>query len=426
LVFIYYLFVRIFILFLLFFAVFGSSALGENTSAAESYEKLRSSYFSLRNTDVDLARLTDWKNLGVSLEGFVEKNSQDKNAPLALFNAASLYEYLYRQLRKDSYLEKTQSLLDRFINSYPEHALADDVLIKSGDIFLYFLQQKVWAEQYYRRVIRDYPDGDMYEVARFRLRSLNSAMEETMEESGNDAEVKTSMEEPATKTDPSLVIVIDPGHGGEDLGAVGQGGLLEKDVVLAVALELEKLLQEELGATVRLTRRTDVFVPLMERTAFANDFEAKIFISLHANASEKGNLSGFETYYLDNTGNKASKRLAERENRSLEFEESMEDLHFILSDLIQTSKLEQSVTLANFVQKSTVASLQRKWNNIKDLGVKRAPFYVLVGAHMPCILVEMFFIDSPQDGPRLADPAFRRGIARGLFEGIQKYLDNTE
>jgi len=422
LIFIYYAFVRIFILFLLFFAIFASPALAESTSAAESYEKLRSSYFSLRNTDVDLARLAEWKGLGVSLEEFVEKNSEDKNAPLALFNAASLYEYLYRQLRKDSYLEKTQSLLDRFINSYPEHPLADDVLIKSGDIFLYFLQQKVWAEQYYRRVIRDYPDGDMYEVARFRLRSLNSAVEE----SGDDAEVKTSREEFTTKTDPSLVIVIDPGHGGEDLGAVGQGGLLEKDVVLDVALELEKLLQEELGATVRLTRRTDVFVPLMERTAFANDFEAKIFISLHANASEKGNLSGFETYYLDNTGNKASKRLAERENRSLEFEESMEDLHFILSDLIQTSKLEQSVTLANFVQKSTVAFLQRNWKNIKDLGVKRAPFYVLVGAHMPCILVEMFFIDSPQDGPRLADSAFRKEIARGLFEGIEKYLDNIE
>jgi len=413
--------VRIIFLLLLNLSVFSTPAYGEGSSATKEYEALRSSYFSLRNTDVELTRLPEWEKLGESLKDFVKTNSTDKNAPMALFNAASLYEYLYRQLKKEPYLETAKTLLDRFIEHYPEHALADDVLIKSGDIFLYFLDQRVWAEQYYRRVIRDYPDGDMYEVARFRLQSLEENGDVLAEE-----KKPSQTESRRAKTDPSLVIVIDPGHGGEDLGAVGQGGLLEKDVVLDIALELERILEQELGATVRLTRRTDVFVPLMERTAFANDFEAKVFISLHANASENQKLSGFETYYLDNTGNKASKRLAERENRSLEFEESMEDLHFILSDLIQASKLEDSITLANSVHKATVKHLRQSWDNVNDLGVKKAPFYVLVGAHMPCILVEMFFVDNPKDGSMLADPNFRKDIAQGLSVGIKNFLDKAK
>jgi N-acetylmuramoyl-L-alanine amidase len=218
------------------------------------------------------------------------------------------------------------------------------------------------------------------------------------------------------------VIVIDPGHGGEDFGAIGVGGLMEKDVVLDIALRLEKLLISKLQARVRLTRRNDVFVPLAERTNFANDFDAKLFVSLHINASPKGNASGLETYYLDNTDDAGSKKLAERENSSVQFEGEAGDLQFMLSDLIQNAKLDESIELANLVQRSLLRRSKPFIKELKDLGVRRGPFYVLVGAHMPCILAELFFIDHPMDGKKLADTKFRQMLAEGLFDGINEFL----
>ena len=218
--------------------------------------------------------------------------------------------------------------------------------------------------------------------------------------------------------------MLDPGHGGEDFGAVGKGGLLEKDVVLSVALELEALLKKELGALVRLTRRKDSFVPLMERTNLANDFEADLFISLHSNASPSGQIAGIETYYLDNAGDKSSMKLAERENRSVQLEGPQADLSYMLSDLIQSAKMSDSMKLGKALQTTTYSFLNTKWEVGRNLGLKRAPFYVLVGAHMPCVLIEMGFIDNSTDGANLADKDFRADLARGLFLGIRKFLQS--
>ncbi|MBI2357900.1 MAG: N-acetylmuramoyl-L-alanine amidase, partial [Deltaproteobacteria bacterium] len=184
-------------------------------------------------------------------------------------------------------------------------------------------------------------------------------------------------------------IVLDPGHGGKDPGAIGIGGVAEKDIVLSLAKKLAKKLKQEMGVEVVLTRQDDTFIPLEDRTAIANAEEADLFVSLHVNASPNPNLRGIETYYLDNTNDEASIRLAARENATSR--RNISDLQFILSDLTQNSKLEDSITLAHRVHSSLVSHMGRRYRDLKDLGVKKALFYVLVGARMPSVLLETFF-----------------------------------
>jgi N-acetylmuramoyl-L-alanine amidase len=205
-----------------------------------------------------------------------------------------------------------------------------------------------------------------------------------------------------------LKIVLDPGHGGKDPGALGVGGLAEKDVVL--------------------TRDHDVFLALEERTARANAEQADLFVSIHGNASPNAALSGVETYYLNNTNDRATLRLAEMENglRSMTGHSSQDhEVSLILSDLIQNYKIQESVQLAEALQRGVVSALAARGTPAPDLGVKRGPFYVLVGAGMPCALAEVSFLTHPHEGERLAQPAYRESIVEGLLRGIQRFVENS-
>jgi len=224
-----------------------------------------------------------------------------------------------------------------------------------------------------------------------------------------------------------LKIVIDPGHGGKDPGALGVGGVAEKDVVLAIALQLRERMQAA-GFDVVLTRDSDVFIPLEERTARANTERADLFVSVHGNASPDAHLSGVETYYLNNTNDRATIRLAEMENglRTLTGKGDRErDVSLILSAMIQSYKIDQSVALAEQLQKAVVSGIGVHGWKVNDLGVKRGPFYVLVGAGMPCVLVEVSFLTHADEGVRLAQPAYQQSIADGLLRGIQRFVENT-
>lgn len=214
-------------------------------------------------------------------------------------------------------------------------------------------------------------------------------------------------------------IVLDPGHGGKDPGAVGVQGLAEKNIVLSVAKKLARKLNRELGIEVVLTRENDSFIPLEDRAAVANTHEADLFISLHVNSSPNPHARGIETYYLDNTDDEASIRLAARENGTLR--SSISDLQFILSDLTQNSKLEDSITLAHRLHSSLVSHMGQRYGGAKDLGVKKALFYVLVGAHMPSVLVELFFITNKVEGPALGRQSYQDAIVAALVEGIKRY-----
>ena len=213
-------------------------------------------------------------------------------------------------------------------------------------------------------------------------------------------------------------IVIDPGHGGHDPGVLGKG-LDEATLVLDVALRLEKLLQKEQGVEVVLTRRTDVYVPLEERTEIANRQHADMFLSIHANASRNEDARGVETFYLSFASSPDAEAVAARENSA-----STREMHQ-LPDLIKTitlnNKLDESRDLANMVQDALVTNLRKSNRQIRSRGVKKAPFVVLIGAAMPSVLAEISFVSNHQELTLLKTPAYRQKIADSLLAAVSKY-----
>jgi N-acetylmuramoyl-L-alanine amidase len=218
-----------------------------------------------------------------------------------------------------------------------------------------------------------------------------------------------------------LRVVLDAGHGGDDPGAVGY--VVEKHVTLDVVRRLARRLREDLGADVQLTRSSDATVPLAERTAVANQSRGDLFVSVHANSNPRGKLRGVETYVLDNTADHATLRLAAMENGTdgHRYQAEATDLRYILSSLVQGGKMDASTGLASAVHGELVGHMRARYPDVVDLGLKRGPFYVLVGSHMPCILVETAFVSHPVEGRRLGDEAYRAALADGLFRGIRRF-----
>jgi len=219
-------------------------------------------------------------------------------------------------------------------------------------------------------------------------------------------------------------IVVDPGHGGHDSGALGPNGIREKDVVLAIGLKLRDLLRDELGLDVVMTRSTDVFIPLEERTAIANKVNADLFVSVHANAALNRGASGIETYYLNLAKTEKAAQLAAKENGTTL--EKVSVLQAILFDLMANYKLNDSAHLADEVQKALHGRIKSHHPDVRNLGVKQGPFYVLVGATMPSILVETAFVSNPQEEARLTDPAYQDQTAEGIMEGIRGYITSLK
>ena len=216
-------------------------------------------------------------------------------------------------------------------------------------------------------------------------------------------------------------IVIDPGHGGYDSGTLGPGGIQEKDIVLDVALRLGKLLHDRLGAEVVYTRTDDTFVPLEARTAAANQAQADLFISIHANSSPDPAARGVETYYLNFTTSKGALEVAARENAVSD--ESIHELSDLVKQIALKDKIEESQEFATDVQGSLYRGLEQGNPGLRDRGVKQAPFVVLIGANMPSILAEISFLTNPGDAHELRQPAYRQRIAESLYRGTAKYID---
>lgn len=215
------------------------------------------------------------------------------------------------------------------------------------------------------------------------------------------------------------VVVVDPGHGGKDSGAVSPWGLKEKDVVLKIAFMVEKILKRRSGFKVYLTRRRDRFLTLEERTAFANRVGADIFVSIHCNSSRSHRLHGVETFFLNWTKDPVAMAVAAKEN-SVD-RKNMTDLQLILTDLMITSKIDRSQRLAIDIHKSLVASIKRSYRKVGDLGVRQGPFYVLMGASMPSVLVEVGFLSNRTEERRLRKSSYRWAVARGIVSGIVKF-----
>jgi N-acetylmuramoyl-L-alanine amidase len=401
----------------------------------QAFQESKAVYQAARKNDPRVNDPVRWERAGSALQAFLNEYPATARSGEALFLLGRLYEAIYRERKDRAALSKALFYYDALTRNQPGHALADEALLSLGDLRQSALRDSVGARAAYYEIIDRYPQSESVSAARERVGEEKPQMAKTplAKEEETPAVV---LPQPPEKTESREVyvaensvrrplIVIDPGHGGEDKGAAGGDTVLEKEIVLNIGKMLEELLRERLRARTLLTRSEDIFIPLAERTKFANDQKADLFVSIHANASEYKTASGIETYYLDNTEDKSSLRLAERENRSMLIggkPGEAADLSFMLSDFIQSAKLADSISLAHHLQNSLVETLSRYYRSVNDLGVKKAPFYVLVGAHMPCVLIEVSFIDHPVEGKNLADPRYQRLVALALYQGMKTYF----
>ena len=218
-------------------------------------------------------------------------------------------------------------------------------------------------------------------------------------------------------------IVIDPGHGGHDPGAQGNG-IDEANLVLDVALRLEALLKAQSTFDVVMTRRTDEFIPLEERTAIANRESADLFLSIHANATRDALVRGVETYFLNFATNPTAEAVAARENATSA--KTMGSLPDLVKSITLNNKIEESREFATFVQASMLQDLRAPQRTVKDLGVKQAPFIVLIGAGMPSVLAEISFVTNTSEATLLKQPVYRQTIAQALFDAVVKYRDSLK
>lgn len=245
-----------------------------------------------------------------------------------------------------------------------------------------------------------------------------------------EIEIEDQVNPPHRKVLPSpptmaiRTIVIDPGHGGKDPGAIGSRGLTEKEVVLDVSHRLRTLIQKQLKKEVIMTRHEDVFIPLDERTLLANTKKADLFVSVHANSSPRRNTQGIEVYLLGRATDESAIATAARENAT-SHKDALDFQEVILNDLEREFTLNESLEFAHFTQNAFIETLIPKYPT-ETLGVKRAPFFVLAHTKMPAILAEISFISNPMEEKRLRNPNYRQKVAEALFTGIKAYIRSLE
>ena len=333
-------------------------------------------------------------------------------------------EYDSHLLKRDPSLGKPPRLYIDLENSTLDSSFSGAINIGDG------LLRKVRAGQYKPTVVRVVLDIESIED--HKIFSLSDPFRIVVDVTG---EGRKKLSSPGEGKAPSLTlaqqlglgvrkVVIDPGHGGKDPGAVGPSGLKEKDVVLGIALKLQEMIRARLNLDAILTRSSDEFLPLEERTALANTQRADLFISIHTNAHNNRRVRGISTYILNVATDEEAARLAAFENAVST--KRISDLEKILNDLMLNSKLNESSRLADAVQQGLIKGLPKRYREIKDLGVKQAPFYVLIGAQMPSIMVEVSFITNRWEEKRLGSDAYQEAVAEGILAGIQSYIRQIE
>lgn len=273
------------------------------------------------------------------------------------------------------------------------------------------------------RVVFDLSSIDSYKVFR-----LNDPPRLVVDIFGDEVRLEEKEEREERKALKTYTVVIDPGHGGKDPGALGPGGIREKDVVLDVARKVKRLLEKEHGYNVILTRDRDVYLSLEDRAAIANKKSADLFVSIHANANRNKRLRGIETYMLNWTDNEEAMEVAARENMiSLKMmKEARSDVGVILASLELQHKRDDSLNLAHYIQDSMVSNLRDRYSRIYDHGVKQALFYVLFGAKMPSVLVEVSYITNRDEARRLNSRQYREHLAHSIASGIKTHIAKSK
>ncbi|MEE8553431.1 MAG: N-acetylmuramoyl-L-alanine amidase [Desulfobacterales bacterium] len=346
-----------------------------------------------------------------------------------VIDADSETPYTHRLLKKDTSINKPQRLYVDLGNSKMGKNI--DKFIPINDHLL----SNVRAGQYTSDTVRVVVDIKSFKT--YKIFSLKNPFRIIIDVRGSVAKAKMPFMRPDNK-DAKIAssalakqlslgvsrIVIDPGHGGRDFGAPGYiKGVYEKDVVLKIAKRLAKKIRKELNCEVFMTRNSDRHLTLEERTAIANTKNADLFISIHTNAARDRKVFGLETFILNLATDNDAILVAARENATST--KNISDLQAILSDLMQNAKVNESTRLAIHVQESMHKNLKARYSRIKNNGVKQAPFYVLLGAQMPSILIETSFISNPRECKRLVSTKYQDRMSEAIVNGIQKYIKET-
>ena len=340
-------------------------------------------------------------------------------------------EVVYKDhlLKRDETLQKPPRLYIDLTAAKLSPHLKEPIPIEAG------LLKSVRAGQYNPdtvRVVLDLESVAAYKVFplsdpfRIVIDILGAVPADTTKQEEAAAAAKPPPRKPQPQQLQPVTIVIDAGHGGQDPGAIGPTGLKEKDVVLKISKKVEDKIKKKLGWTIVMTRDDDRFIPLDERTAIANSKNASLFLSIHANACTDRSVCGIESYVLGTTTNKDALRLAAKENNISP--KQVSDLQVILADLKlnDPQKVIPSSNLADCVQRSLVKNIGNRYGQVRDLGVKQAPFVVLIGAEMPSILVEVSFISNPREEKRLRDSRYLDTLANAIVEGLKQFAHDAK
>lgn len=345
-----------------------------------------------------------------------------------VIDADSETEYSHRLLKKDSSLKKPQRLYVDLKNARLGRGTKRNIPINDN------LLSDARAGQYDKNSVRVVVDIKSFRT--YKIFPLKNPFRIVIDVRGEEATSQVAAKKPLKfeyngKVPAGAIarqfslgvsrIVIDPGHGGRDYGAPGYyKGVHEKNIVLQIGKKLAAKIRKELGYEVLMTRTTDKYLTLEERTAFANTKNADLFISIHTNAIEDKRVYGMETYFLNLATDEDAILVAARENATSR--KNISDLQTILTDLMQNAKINESSRLALNVQDSLYYSLRKHYKKVKSKGVKQAPFYVLLGAQMPAILVETSFISNPRECKRLTNPKYQQRLSDGIIKGIKNYI----
>lgn len=442
------------------FLVLLSSVHGEEAETAYVHAKKR--YQDLVSSSRQQLYRHNWEKV---LRSFLLINTaypQHDKAAVAAFMAAKTCHGLYRASGLEKDAQRAVDLYTAVARGYPQDTLADDSLYLAAELEGNVLNEYARAATLYRQIISIYPKGDMAPKARrkigtpeqeppaqpvsyrqVRLEELNlpAAGRDEFASPRNIAEMKGpgdlhpivgSTEKLLGRTSGTSIsgikipgaglhcIVVDAGHGGKDPGAIGPGGIQEKNVALAMARILVQRLRAELGCRVLLSRDRDVYLSTKERVALANKAEADLFISIHANSALDGRAYGIETYSLNYSKNNQAVTVVARENNTSLKE--VGDLEHILFDLMANAKLFESSRLAAEIQRNLIDMLDDHYSKVKNLGVRQGPFHVLLGATMPSVLIEVGFISNAREEKRLNDVRYQEHAMNGVAAGVSRYV----
>jgi N-acetylmuramoyl-L-alanine amidase len=329
--------------------------------------------------------------------------------------------YKDQLLKKDIALDKPPRLFIDLTRAKLSPELKEPISMEAG------ILKRIRAGQYTPDTVRVVLDLDS--IADYKIFPLKDPFRVVIDVLGTaqlPQKEETAKVSPLPAQPRPFKLVLDPGHGGEDPGAIGPTGLKEKDVVLRISTKVRDKVRKDLGWDVVMTREDDRFIRLEDRTAIASTEEGRLFVSIHANASRDRGIRGIESYVIGTTTNKDALRLAAKENNISPRQVS--DLQIILTDLKlnDPTKVIPSRQLAECVQTALVDNLQKKYRQAKDLGVKQAPFIVLVGAEMPSTLIEVSFISNPVEERMLKDEDYLDALTDAIVAGLKRYAQDAQ